>query len=149
MKRCPKCSRVYADDSLNFCLDDGEWLLTDDKAAEASTVIISGSESDPGQSTQTLPGGGESTIIQKPVGKQKRQYSESCGCGHSTPHCTECTSSAGSRALDYVRARDTSLDVIVTGAAGGQQTFKRRFRSFSIDLSNRNIARVASRISRA
>lgn len=27
MKECPRCSRTYSDDSLNFCLDDGEWLL--------------------------------------------------------------------------------------------------------------------------
>lgn len=26
MRRCPKCHREYSDDSLNFCLDDGEWL---------------------------------------------------------------------------------------------------------------------------
>src|SRR5262249_45954807 len=26
MKECPKCSRVYADDSLRFCLDDGASL---------------------------------------------------------------------------------------------------------------------------
>jgi len=26
MKRCPKCSKTYADESLNFCLDDGELL---------------------------------------------------------------------------------------------------------------------------
>ena len=27
MKECPKCSRVYADESLRFCLDDGASLL--------------------------------------------------------------------------------------------------------------------------
>src|SRR5437763_6978855 len=67
MKQCPKCSRVYADDSLNFCLDDGEWLLSDSKD-EAPTAIISGSESNAGQPTQTLPGSGESTVIQSPGG---------------------------------------------------------------------------------
>jgi len=27
MKRCPKCKRVYADESLTFCLDDGSRLI--------------------------------------------------------------------------------------------------------------------------
>jgi hypothetical protein len=27
MKECPKCSRVYADESMRFCLDDGASLL--------------------------------------------------------------------------------------------------------------------------
>lgn len=41
MKRCPQCSRVYADDGLNFCLDDGQWLVqaADD---EPATAIFSG-----------------------------------------------------------------------------------------------------------
>lgn len=26
MKRCPRCNRVYSEDDLNFCLDDGELL---------------------------------------------------------------------------------------------------------------------------
>src|SRR5690348_15968644 len=38
MKRCPQCSRTYTDETLNFCLDDGEWLLADD---EPATVIVS------------------------------------------------------------------------------------------------------------
>ena len=27
MKRCPRCNQNYADDALNFCLNDGEMLL--------------------------------------------------------------------------------------------------------------------------
>ena len=49
MKRCPKCAKEYADETLNFCLDDGEWLLggADDvptvamSAIEDSTQIFS------------------------------------------------------------------------------------------------------------
>jgi hypothetical protein len=26
MKRCPRCNKTYSDDTLNFCLDDGELL---------------------------------------------------------------------------------------------------------------------------
>lgn len=38
MKRCPKCEKTYADETLNFCLDDGEWLVGDD---EPTTAILS------------------------------------------------------------------------------------------------------------
>lgn len=41
MKRCPKCSRVYADEALNFCLDDGEWLVPFEPG-DAATAILSG-----------------------------------------------------------------------------------------------------------
>jgi adenylate cyclase len=44
MKRCPKCDRSYEDETLNFCLEDGEWLL-DDQAGEPATAIISESPS--------------------------------------------------------------------------------------------------------
>ena len=27
MKVCPRCKKVYSDDTLNFCLDDGELLM--------------------------------------------------------------------------------------------------------------------------
>ena len=39
MKKCPKCKNVYDDDSLNFCLDDGEWLL-ELSTDEPATAII-------------------------------------------------------------------------------------------------------------
>lgn len=29
MKHCPQCSRTYADETLNFCLEDGAWLEGD------------------------------------------------------------------------------------------------------------------------
>src|SRR3954469_16759471 len=29
MKRCPRCNQIYDDDQLNFCLNDGELLVTD------------------------------------------------------------------------------------------------------------------------
>lgn len=35
MKRCPQCNRTYADETLNFCLEDGEWLLNGDEPATA------------------------------------------------------------------------------------------------------------------
>jgi TolB-like protein len=41
MKTCPKCARTYADETLNFCLDDGEWLAEDpDSSEESKTAIL-------------------------------------------------------------------------------------------------------------
>lgn len=39
MKHCPKCSRTYTDETLNFCLNDGEWLLAE--SDEPVTAILS------------------------------------------------------------------------------------------------------------
>src|SRR5436190_11161209 len=57
MKRCPICSRVYEDESLNFCLDDGEWLVEGTVADEAPTAILSGDTagSDPQSKTGGMP----------------------------------------------------------------------------------------------
>ena len=35
MKRCPQCEKTYSDETLNFCLDDGEWLVQSDEPATA------------------------------------------------------------------------------------------------------------------
>lgn len=43
MKQCPQCSRVYADDTLNFCLDDGEWLVGLQASEEPSTALFTSS----------------------------------------------------------------------------------------------------------
>lgn len=45
MKRCPQCSRTYTDETLNFCLDDGEWLLADDEPATAIQSLKPGAAS--------------------------------------------------------------------------------------------------------
>ena len=39
MKHCPKCLKTYPDETLNFCLDDGEWL-TADETGEPATAIL-------------------------------------------------------------------------------------------------------------
>lgn len=39
MKVCPKCGKSYADDSLNFCLDDGS-ILTHSKAGVLPETVI-------------------------------------------------------------------------------------------------------------
>lgn len=39
MKECPTCKRVYADDTLNFCLSDGSVLTIIPEPAEATLVL--------------------------------------------------------------------------------------------------------------
>lgn len=40
MKRCPVCSRFYADEKQNFCLDDGTWLTDDSIRQDQTTAIL-------------------------------------------------------------------------------------------------------------
>jgi TolB-like protein/Tfp pilus assembly protein PilF len=63
MKRCPECRRDYFDDSLQYCLDDGERLLEGPASLEETPTAIL---SDPG----TSHGGG---------GKGVRIYSNTSG----------------------------------------------------------------------
>ena len=44
MKRCPKCSQAYTDETLNFCLEDGEWLIGDAIADDPPTAVLSGED---------------------------------------------------------------------------------------------------------
>jgi TolB-like protein/lipoprotein NlpI len=44
MKQCPKCSRTYADETLNFCLEDGEWLREFFRPDEPATAILAAEE---------------------------------------------------------------------------------------------------------
>jgi len=39
MKRCPKCNVIYNDETLNFCLDDGEWLQSDVEVEPATAIL--------------------------------------------------------------------------------------------------------------
>jgi len=40
MKQCPECNRVYYDEKLNFCLDDGEWLHDAPDTGEPPTEML-------------------------------------------------------------------------------------------------------------
>ena len=40
MKTCPQCRKAYTDETLNFCLDDGEWLLEGSNLEESATAIL-------------------------------------------------------------------------------------------------------------
>ena len=60
MKYCPQCKKVYADDSLNFCLDDGQ-LLDDDEATavlkqhELSSEAVTRQRLNPARADQEAP----------------------------------------------------------------------------------------------
>ena len=40
MKQCPTCKQVYTDETLNFCLDDGQWLISQSFENEPATAMI-------------------------------------------------------------------------------------------------------------
>jgi hypothetical protein len=42
MKRCPECSRNYADQTLSFCLQDGAPLVSGEAIDEPATAILAG-----------------------------------------------------------------------------------------------------------
>jgi hypothetical protein len=54
MKRCPTCQRIYADDTLNFCLEDGAPLINERVATLDETLTLDASEPPP---TEILPHG--------------------------------------------------------------------------------------------
>ncbi len=39
MKKCPKCDRSYSDETLNFCLDDGTVLFSENAAATNENIL--------------------------------------------------------------------------------------------------------------
>jgi TolB protein len=50
MKQCPKCGRDYADETLNFCLEDGELLTAENTAVEEpATAVLPEGVSSPGK----------------------------------------------------------------------------------------------------
>jgi TolB-like protein len=40
MKQCPKCNRIYTDETLNYCLDDGDELVYGPGNTNAETAIL-------------------------------------------------------------------------------------------------------------
>jgi TolB-like protein/tetratricopeptide (TPR) repeat protein len=76
MKRCPHCRRTYSDDSLKFCLDDGNILLDGPGEDENSTAILHDLENGE-NSTKTvdLQGKDASKVSRAPGHTfQKRSY---------------------------------------------------------------------------
>jgi hypothetical protein len=57
MKECPTCSRVYADESLRFCLDDGASLISRTRTpGEQPTIRINPPRTRSAKATEVLPG---------------------------------------------------------------------------------------------
>src|SRR4051812_44280967 len=44
MKRCPTCQRIYADDTLRFCLEDGTALFSEASASTDQTLLMDSSQ---------------------------------------------------------------------------------------------------------
>lgn len=64
MKECPTCSRVYADESLRFCLDDGASLVS--SAGAQATIRINPPRTRNAKATEVLPGSRLTPPTQKP-----------------------------------------------------------------------------------
>jgi hypothetical protein len=56
MKECPTCSRVYADESLRFCLDDGASLVSAISPGAQETIRINPPRTVRAKPTDVLPG---------------------------------------------------------------------------------------------
>ena len=41
MKRCPECERTYSDDTLQFCLEDGTELISEEETSADETLVMS------------------------------------------------------------------------------------------------------------
>ena len=62
MKQCPECRRVYDDETLKFCLDDGESLVYGPATPEPTTAIFSEDNVSNKEQTRMFPTSGSSVI---------------------------------------------------------------------------------------
>jgi hypothetical protein len=65
MKECPTCSRVYADESLRFCLDDGTSLVAAVSPGAQETLRIKPPRTTRAKPTDVLPGSRLTPLDQK------------------------------------------------------------------------------------
>ena len=54
MKRCPECNRIYPDDTLSFCLDDGTLLSAPYRKQETQSISHTTEQSSPNNITEVL-----------------------------------------------------------------------------------------------
>jgi len=71
MKICPTCRKTYADDNLNFCLEDGSVLTFSSSEPPATVMISQPRPTDPTAVFPSSPNQG----IQSTFGQQPQQYS--------------------------------------------------------------------------
>ncbi len=56
MKRCPKCSSNYSDDTLEYCFEDGSQLIrSNDSQAETPTITVPRKSNFITDKTENLP----------------------------------------------------------------------------------------------
>ncbi|MGH9819560.1 MAG: hypothetical protein ACRD43_05270, partial [Pyrinomonadaceae bacterium] len=67
MKKCRLCNREYADETLNFCLDDGEWLLDGQSSNEPSTALFTSRELTDVSATKEQTHTTDQTVVLPPV----------------------------------------------------------------------------------
>lgn len=123
MKRCPKCERTYPDETLNFCLDDGEWLVP--AADEPATALMS-------ETAQNLPRttGDDATRMFTADGPPSAGGYPSGGRNLSTPAVVP------SRSVTYVAAALVALLAVAGGYVGyryfGDGSGERRISSIAV-----------------
>lgn len=78
MKRCPRCKQTYSDNTLNFCLNDGDWLVDSAEDEPPTAVLPGGSFSESATRQQLTVTGGTSArsmpsaeYIERRGGRQK------------------------------------------------------------------------------
>jgi hypothetical protein len=71
MKHCPKCGRTYTDETLNFCLEDGDWLIA---KADLDVIVSPGEKQDLYQIPVEGGAGKQITNFEVP-GIARREYS--------------------------------------------------------------------------
>ncbi len=77
MKRCPRCNQTYTDDTLNFCLNDGELLTMEQPSPggyieEPPTMVIDGARvTDPISWQQPPPAAPPAQWQPRPVAAQQ------------------------------------------------------------------------------
>jgi len=82
MKRCPTCSRVYDDDSLSFCFDDGTTLVNKlPEAIAPETAVLPSSQSDPAPTIEAAPPQVAPPGSQIPAGKRRSPLPWILGAG--------------------------------------------------------------------
>ena len=117
MKQCPECNRVYTDDTLNFCLDDGKWLVGGSGVVETPTAVMEGG---------TLPS-------EAPTKVQ----------AHTTDDANVQNTATRSRALTYLKFAIASA-LIVALATGGYLAYRFLFRSVPPSFANAKITRISA-----
>ena len=122
MKKCPQCNATYADETLNFCLEDGEWLVKDDDPATAILSEFGGPRSGGSSDAETRSFNHTTASEAEPQsvldGSTETQSLSAHRAAQPQDH-------SGSRAFDKrLLLAPIVLAVIVLGGLAGYRYFK-------------------------